>query len=51
MKKGFTLPELVIVMAVVMVLLALIVANLVRPQQRASIQGVTATLVADIKQQ
>ncbi|MDO8488172.1 MAG: type II secretion system protein [bacterium] len=51
MRKGFTLPELVIVIAVMLVLIALVTTNLLRPQHRASTTSAMVTLIGDLKQQ
>lgn len=51
MKQGFTLPELVIVISILVLLLSLITVNLLRPQHQASTLAALATLVADLRQQ
>lgn len=51
MKQGFTLPELVIVISILVLLLSLITINLLRPQHRASTSAALATLMADLRQQ
>lgn len=49
--RGFTLIELLVVLGIITVLFGLASINLVRPQNRASVQGIADTLVADIKSQ
>src|SRR5678815_1824171 len=50
-QRGFTLIELLVVIGIITVLFGLASVNLVRPQNIASVQGATDTLVADIKNQ
>ena len=50
-KKGFTLVELLIILAVITTLLGFVVVNLLGAQRRASIDTVVDTLVTDLKQQ
>jgi prepilin-type N-terminal cleavage/methylation domain-containing protein len=49
--KGFTLIELLVVMGLMAVLFGLSAINLIRPQNVASLNGTSDTLVADIKSQ
>lgn len=48
---GFTLVELLVVMGLLGVILGLTVVNMFKPQTDASLEGVVAPLVADIKAQ
>ncbi len=48
---GFTLVEVMIVMAIFTILAALVVVNLTRPQLQASLDSALGTLLADIKAQ
>lgn len=48
---GFTLVELLVVMGLLAIILGLTAVNLFRPQTDASLEGVVAPLVADIKAQ
>lgn len=49
--QGFTLIELLVVLGIITVLFGLASINLVKSQNRASVQGVADTLVADLKNQ
>jgi prepilin-type N-terminal cleavage/methylation domain-containing protein len=49
--SGFTLVELLIVMALIGVLTTLTVVNLVQPQRSASVAGAVEVLVADLRSQ
>ena len=51
MKRGFTLPELLIVMGVLAILTTLATVNLLRPQHQASTVAAVNILMADIRQQ
>lgn len=48
---GFTLLELLVVMALIGILMTLTVVNLVKPQRSASIAGTVDVLVADLRSQ
>ena len=49
--KGFTLVEVILVMGMLAVIAGVVFVNQIRPQNVASLDGVAATLVADIKSQ
>jgi prepilin-type N-terminal cleavage/methylation domain-containing protein len=49
--RGFTLIEVLVVMGLVAILASFSVVNLIKPQTTASLDGVSATLVVDIKSQ
>lgn len=48
---GFTLIELILIMGLFAILAALATVNLLRPQNKASIDTAVTTLVADLKEQ
>lgn len=48
---GFTLVELMVVMTIFAILTAMIFANIVRPQQVASLDSAVSQLVADLRSQ
>jgi prepilin-type N-terminal cleavage/methylation domain-containing protein len=50
-QSGFTLVELLVVMGLLGIILGLTVVNMFKPQTDASLEGVVAPLVADIKAQ
>lgn len=50
-QHGFTLIELLVVMGMMTILLAISVVAISRPQAETSVQTVTTTLVADLKDQ
>lgn len=50
-QSGLTLMELLLVMALIIPLLGLTAVSLLRPQTDASLEGIIATLTADIKSQ
>ena len=49
MKRGFTLPELLIVMGIVAILTTLATVNLLRPQHQATTAAAVDTLMADMR--
>lgn len=49
--RGFTLIEVLLVMGLLAALSGLTIINLTRPQTRASLDGIVATLVADLRSQ
>lgn len=49
--QGFTLIEVLVVMGLVAILASVSVVNLIKPQTTSSLDGVTATLVSDLKAQ
>ncbi len=49
--SGFTITELVLVMAIALILMAIGSIAFIRPQQKANLDGVLNTLVSDIKSQ
>lgn len=51
MRRGFTLPELIIVMGIISVLFGLAVVSLLRVQRRPAQEGVISVLTTDIKNQ
>ncbi|HSX00905.1 MAG TPA: type II secretion system protein [Candidatus Saccharimonas sp.] len=48
---GFTLIEVLVVMAILAIVIGVAMVNLVRPQTQGDLVGVTQTLVADLKDQ
>ena len=46
---GFTITELILVMAIAMILMAIGAMAFIRPQQKTNFDGVLNTLIADIK--
>jgi len=50
-QKGFTFPELVIVMGVVAMLFGLVTFNLLKTQNKADVSSGVQTLVSDMKTQ
>jgi prepilin-type N-terminal cleavage/methylation domain-containing protein len=51
MKKGFTLIEIIVVMAIFLTLTGLAMMNILRPQQQAILSSATHVLITDIKSQ
>ena len=49
--RGFTIIELLVVMGLIAILFGMSTINLIRPQNVASLNGASDTLVADIKSQ
>lgn len=49
--KGFTIPELIVVMSVFMILTGLITTNLVNLNRSTTLNSVITTLISDLKQQ
>ncbi len=49
--EGFTLVELVVVMAIMVILLAIPGVNIIRPQSTASVDGIAEILMTDLRQQ
>jgi len=50
-KRGFTLIEVMLVMAIFSLLMGFVTINLLRPQNKASVDSLSTQLIADIKQQ
>jgi len=50
-KKGFTLIEIILVVAIFSLLIGFVTINLLRPQNKASVDTLSTQLIADIKQQ
>lgn len=49
--KGFTLIELILVMAIMAILLSFATINLLRPQEQASLESVGNALISDLRAQ
>lgn len=49
--KGFTIPELTLVMGIIAVLIGITTISIVSSQHKASVSGAVTTLLADIKSQ
>jgi len=49
--KGFTFPELIVTIAILVTLLGFITVNLVNSQHRASLTGTVDTFISDMKNQ
>ncbi len=51
MKKGFTLPELIITMSILGMITSIIVINVLTAQSKATVNNTILTFVADLRSQ